>query len=49
MSPEFSALLDESAQIGSWFILLPICMGFLALIVSAKNHGRPSRFYTLLF
>lgn len=35
MSPEFVAILEEREQLGLWFILLPICLGFLALIVSA--------------
>jgi hypothetical protein len=35
MSPEFVAILEERDQLGPWFILFPICLGFLALIVSA--------------
>lgn len=35
MSPEFVTILEEREQLGLWFILLPICLGFLALIVSA--------------
>ena len=35
MSPEFVAILEEREQLGLWFILLPICFGFLALILSA--------------
>lgn len=35
MSPEFVAILEEREQLGRWIILLPICLGFVALIVSA--------------
>jgi hypothetical protein len=35
MSPEFVAILDEREQLGLWFVLLPMCLGFLALLVSA--------------
>ena len=35
MSPEFLAILEEREQLGRWFILMPVCLGFLALIVSA--------------
>lgn len=35
MSPEFLSILEEREQLGRWFFLLPICLGFLALIVSA--------------
>lgn len=35
MSPEFLAILEDREKLGRWFILLPICLGILALIVSA--------------
>lgn len=40
MSPEFVAILEEGAQLGRWFILLPVCLGFLALIVSAVKSRK---------
>lgn len=40
MSPEFLAILEEREQLGRWFILLPICLGFLALIVSAVKSRK---------
>jgi len=50
MSPEFIAILEEREQLGRWFILLPICLGFLALIVSAvkSRKGIAFLYITLL-
>jgi hypothetical protein len=50
MSPEFVAILEEREQLGRWFILLPICLGFLALIVSAvkSRKGIAFLYITLL-
>lgn len=35
MSPEFLAILEGRGQMAPWIIILPICLGLLALIVSA--------------
>lgn len=40
MSPEFLAILEERHQVGRWFFLLPICMGFLSLIISAVKYRK---------
>jgi hypothetical protein len=40
MSPEFLVILEESEQLGRWFILLPICLGFLAFIISAVKSRK---------
>jgi hypothetical protein len=50
MSPEFLAILEEREQLGRWFILLPICLGFLALIVAAvkSRKGIAFLYITLL-
>jgi hypothetical protein len=50
MSPEFVAIFEEREQLGRWFILLPICLGFLALIVSAvkSRKGIAFLYITLL-
>ena len=50
MSPEFVAILEEREQLGRWFVLLPICLGFLALIVSAlkSRKGIALLYITLL-
>lgn len=37
MSPDFVAILDEREQLGLWFVLFPIYLGFLALIVSTAK------------
>lgn len=42
MSPEFIAILGERKQLGLWFILLPICLGFLNLIVSKTKNRKGS-------
>lgn len=35
MSPEFLAILEDREHVALWVILLPLCLGLLALIVSA--------------
>ena len=40
MSAEFLAILEDREQLGHWFILLPICLGLLALIVSAVKSRK---------
>ncbi|NVZ07748.1 hypothetical protein HW932_00555 [Allochromatium humboldtianum] len=49
MSPEFVAILEEGEQLGSWFILLPICLGLLALIVSAVKSRKGIAFLYITF
>lgn len=44
MGPEFLAILEEREQLGHWIILLPICLGFLALIVSAAKSRKDIAF-----
>jgi Na+/proline symporter len=44
MGPEFLAILEEREQLGRWIILLPICLGFLALIVSAAKSRKDIAF-----
>lgn len=50
MGPEFVAILEEREQLGYWFTLLPICLGCLALIVSAvkARKGIAFLYITLL-
>lgn len=50
MSPEFVTILEEREQLGRWFTLLPICLGFLALIISAvkSRKGIAFLYVTLL-
>jgi hypothetical protein len=45
MSPEFLAILEEGEQLGRWFILLPMCLGFLALTVSAVKSRKGIAFF----
>lgn len=40
MSPEFVAVLEEREQLRLWFILLPVCLGVLALVVSAAKSRK---------
>jgi Na+/proline symporter len=44
MSPEFLGIVEEGEQLGRWFFLLPICLGFLALIVSAAKSRKDIAF-----
>ena len=44
MSPEFSAVLEEREQLRYWIIVLPICLGFLALIVAAVKSRKSTAF-----
>ena len=50
MSPEFVAVLEEREQLRLWFILLPVCLGILALVVSAvkSRKGMALLYVTLL-
>ena len=40
MSPEFLALLEDGKQLGRWFTLLPVCLGFLGLYYSAAKSKK---------
>jgi hypothetical protein len=44
MSPEFLGIVEEGEQLGRWFFLLPICLGFLALIVSVVKSRKSIAF-----
>ncbi len=40
MGPEFLSILEEGRHLRSWFIFMPICLGVLALIISAKKSRK---------